>query len=71
MKNQTFLRWAMPIVGLFIGFSNLSAQDGKISGYIFGDYFNVNIIPNVKIENYQAAGRDANTTGLLTFFFRF
>jgi len=42
-----------------------------IAGLDFAPEKNVNIIPNVKIENYQASGRDANTTGALTLFFRF
>ncbi len=39
MKTQTIVRWIVSIVCLFIGFSDLAAQEGKISGYIFGDYF--------------------------------
>jgi len=39
MKIQSIRRWVMPIVCLCFGFSNLAAQEGKISGYIFGDYF--------------------------------
>lgn len=42
-----------------------------IAGLDFAPEKNVNIIPNLKIENYQAAGRDANATGLLTVFFKF
>ena len=39
MKAKTALGWAMPIAIILLGFSKLAAQDGKISGYIFGDYF--------------------------------
>ncbi|MGH7492748.1 MAG: hypothetical protein ACREOO_10175 [bacterium] len=39
MKAKTALGWAMPIAFIVLGFSRLAAQDGKISGYIFGDYF--------------------------------
>lgn len=39
MKVQITSRWVMPIVCLLFCFSSLAAQDGKISGYIFGDYF--------------------------------
>jgi hypothetical protein len=38
MKAQTALRWSVPVVFL-LNFSTLSAQEGKISGYVFGDYF--------------------------------
>lgn len=50
------------------------ADDGNtfvIAGLDFAPEKNVNIIPNVKIENYQASGRDANTVGALTIFFKF
>jgi len=59
MKNQTIVRWAMPIVCLFIGFSNLAAQEGKISGYIFGDYF------------YEFSHPDATTDALNRNGFQF
>src|SRR5262245_58253365 len=39
MKTKTAIAWAMPIACIVLGFSKLEAQDGKISGYIFGDYF--------------------------------
>jgi len=39
MKVQTTFRWTMSIACLLLCFSSLAAQDGKISGYIFGDYF--------------------------------
>lgn len=39
MKIQSVWRWVIPIAGLLLGFTNLKAQEGKISGYIFGDYF--------------------------------
>jgi len=42
-----------------------------IAGLDFAPEKNVNIIPNVKIESYQAAGKDANTIGEVTFFFKF
>ncbi|MDZ7288928.1 MAG: hypothetical protein ONB42_03240 [candidate division KSB1 bacterium] len=39
MKVQSVSRWALPIACLFWGISSLFAQEGKISGYIFSDYF--------------------------------
>jgi hypothetical protein len=42
-----------------------------IAGLDFAADKNVNIIPNVRIESYEASGQDANTIGQMTFFFRF
>jgi hypothetical protein len=42
-----------------------------IAGLDFAPDKNVNLIPSVRIESYQASGRDANTIGAMTFFFRF
>jgi hypothetical protein len=59
MKAQTALRWAMPIVCLLLSFSTLSAQEGRISGYIFGDYF------------YEFSHPDATTQALNRNGFQF
>jgi len=56
MKNQTIGRWLMPIVCLFIGFSDLAAQEGKISGYIFGDYFYEFSHPSAKTDALNRNG---------------
>ncbi|MGH7456168.1 MAG: hypothetical protein ACRENG_32740, partial [bacterium] len=42
-----------------------------IAGLDFAADKNVNIIPNVRIESYQAPNADANTIGQVTFYFRF
>ncbi len=42
-----------------------------IAGLDFAPEKNVNVMPNVKIESYQAQGKDANAIGEVTFFFRF
>jgi len=42
-----------------------------VAGLDFAPEKNVNVMPNVKIESYQAEGRDSNVVGELTFFFRF
>lgn len=42
-----------------------------IAGLDFAPEKNVNFMPNVKIESYQAEGKDANVVGALTFFFKF
>jgi hypothetical protein len=54
---------------------NTDANDDGNSLILAGlDYAadkNVNIMPNVRIESYQASGQDANTIAAMTFFFRF
>jgi hypothetical protein len=42
-----------------------------IAGLDFAVDKNVNIIPNVRVESYQASDTDANAIGLVTFYFRF
>ena len=42
-----------------------------VAGLDFAPDKNVNVMPNVKIESYQAEGKDSNVVGELTFFFRF
>ncbi len=42
-----------------------------IAGLDFAPEKNINIMPNVRIEGYQASGRDANTIGEVTIFFKF
>jgi len=42
-----------------------------IAGLDFAPEKNVNLIPNIKIESYQQDGRNSNTVGALTLFFRF
>jgi hypothetical protein len=42
-----------------------------VAGFDFAPEKNVNVMPNVKIESYQAEGKDSNAVGALTFFFRF
>ncbi len=56
MKVQTVKRWAMPIAGLMLCFSNLMAQEGKISGYIFGDYFYEFSHPNAATDDLNRNG---------------
>jgi hypothetical protein len=56
MKAQTARWWAMPIAGVLLCFSNLMAQEGKISGYIFGDYF-------YELSHPNAATDDLNRNG--------
>lgn len=56
MKAQTVRWWAMPIASVLFCFSNLMAQEGKISGYIFGDYF-------YEFSNPNAATDDLNRNG--------
>jgi hypothetical protein len=51
-----------------------AGDDGNsliIAGLDYAADKNVNIIPNVRIESYQASGADANTIGQVTFYFRF
>lgn len=56
MKVQTAKWWAMPIACLLLCFSNLTAQDGKISGYIFGDYFYELSHPNAATDKLDRNG---------------
>lgn len=42
-----------------------------LAGLDFAPDKNVNVIPNLRVESYQASGKDANTIGAVTFFFRF
>jgi len=56
MKNQTIGRWIVSIVCLFIAFSDLAAQEGKISGYIFGDYFYEFSNPDATLEAQNRNG---------------
>jgi hypothetical protein len=42
-----------------------------VAGLDFAPDKNVNLMPNVKIESYQAESKDSNVAGELTFFFRF
>lgn len=42
-----------------------------IAGLDFAPENNVNVMPNIKIESYQAEGLDSNIVGALTFFFKF
>ncbi|MCI0690856.1 hypothetical protein L0337_02495 [candidate division KSB1 bacterium] len=56
MKAQTAKWWAMPIAGVLLCFSNLMAQEGKISGYIFGDYFYEFSHPNAATDGLNRNG---------------
>lgn len=56
MKVQTAKWWAMPIAGLVLCFSSLAAQEGKISGYIFGDYFYEFSHPNAATDDLNRNG---------------
>jgi hypothetical protein len=56
MKAQTAKWWAMPIACLLLCFSNLVAQEGKISGYIFGDYFYEFSHPNAATDKLNRNG---------------
>lgn len=56
MKAQTAKWWATPISVILFCFSNLMAQEGKISGYIFGDYF-------YELSHPNAATDDLNRNG--------
>jgi hypothetical protein len=56
MKVQTTSRWAMPIAVLLCCFSSLAAQEGKISGYIFGDYFYEFSHPNATTDALNRNG---------------
>ncbi|MDZ7291865.1 MAG: hypothetical protein ONB44_16355 [candidate division KSB1 bacterium] len=42
-----------------------------VAGLDFAPEKNINLMPNLKIESYQAEGKDSNIVGALTFFFRF
>jgi len=56
MKAQTVKWWAMPIACVLLCFSNLTAQEGKISGYIFGDYFYEFSNPNTATDGLNRNG---------------
>ena len=56
MKAQTAKWWAMPIIYVLLCFSNLMAQEGKISGYIFGDYFYELSHPNAATDALNRNG---------------
>jgi len=56
MQVQTTSRWAMPIAALLLCFSSLAAQEGKISGYIFGDYFYEFSHPNAATDALNRNG---------------
>lgn len=56
MKAKAAKWWAMPIVSLVFCFSNLTAQEGKISGYIFGDYFYEFSHPNTATDALNRNG---------------
>ncbi|MDZ7362943.1 MAG: hypothetical protein ONB46_19805 [candidate division KSB1 bacterium] len=56
MKVQATHRWAMPIAVLLCFFSNLAAQEGKISGYLFGDYFYEFSHPNAATDALNRNG---------------
>lgn len=56
MKAQTAKWWVTPITGVFLCFSNLMAQEGKISGYIFGDYFYELSHPNAATDKLNRNG---------------
>ncbi len=50
------LMWVVGISTLITGFANLSAQDGRISGYLFGDYFYELSHPDTAIDALNRNG---------------